>query len=487
MSTLRFATTVPALLRGARDLLVVAPASALTEEAFPAVLDEDLVGLLLELAEDLEPGDLGACASTLTGVLPRRLVLGVLPDGVSRHNAPSRAECIRRVASDAKLSGPGKSAVLLVLDEPEHLLAAANAVGRALPVYARKSISRKVGAVQLLGVDRDGNPLKADRRVRETVEAAREVARLVDTPAAELTPRAMAREARRMLKDLPGVRLREIAGPALLKAGFGGVHGVGRAAQDPPRVLIASYAPAGRRKGPHVALVGKGICYDTGGLSLKVGGNMVGMKGDMGGAGAVLGAFRTLVADRCRKRLTLILCLAENAIGPTSYRPDDILVMHSKKTVEINNTDAEGRLLLADGVSYAARVAKADVVLDAATLTGAQLVATGLLHAAVVSNDAELEAAAVRAGQRSGDLTHPLPFAPELYKQEFKSEVADMKNSVKNRMNAQSSCAAQFVYWHIEDAGVRWCHVDMAGPARPGERASGYGVALLGELVRELA
>jgi leucyl aminopeptidase len=144
---------------------------------------------------------------------------------------------------------------------------------------------------------------------------------------------------------------------------------------------------------------------------------------------------------------------------------DDILTLHSKKTVEINNTDAEGRLLLADGTSYAARELGADVVLDAATLTGAQLIATGDLHGAVVSNDEELERILVEAGRTTGDLTHPLPFAPELYKPEFKTPYADMRNSVKNRNNAQSSCAAQFVYWHIEDLDVRWGH--STWPARP--------------------
>jgi probable aminopeptidase NPEPL1 len=184
------------------------------------------------------------------------------------------------------------------------------------------------------------------------------------------------------------------------------------------------------------------------------------------------------------------MCIAENAIGPASYKPDDILTMHSGKTVEINNTDAEGRLLLADGVSWAARELDVDVVLDAATLTGAQLVATGQLHAAVVSNDEDLEALMVDAGRDSGDLVHPLPFAPEFYRKEFASPIADMRNSVANRLNAQASCAAQFVYAHMEDAPNadqrRWCHVDLAGPAFPRDRATGFGVALLTTAVERL-
>lgn len=235
-----------------------------------------------------------------------------------------------------------------------------------------------------------------------------------------------------------------------------------------------------------MALVGKGVTFDTGGLHLKQRGSMEGMKSDMGGAAAVFGAFRALAETDLTCRLTVVVCLAENAVGPKSFKPDDILTLHSGKTVEINNTDAEGRLLLADGVSHAARDLGAQIVIDAATLTGAQLVSTGMLHAAIVSNDDDLERTMVAAGRKSGDLVHPLLFAPELFQQEFKSPVADMRNSVKNRMNAQSSCAAQFVYSHLEGTDVKWGHVDLAGPSFRGERGTGFGVALLAETVKAL-
>jgi probable aminopeptidase NPEPL1 len=234
-------------------------------------------------------------------------------------------------------------------------------------------------------------------------------------------------------------------------------------------------------------LVGKGVTYDTGGLSIKGKSAMPSMKADMGGAAATLAAFRTLATTRSKHKITLLLCLAENAVGPASYKPDDILTMHSGKTVEVNNTDAEGRLVLADGVSYAARVLKVDTIFDAATLTGAQLVATGNVHAAIVSNSAALEQLTVAAGHRSGDLVHPLMFCPELYKREFRSHVADMKNSVRNRSNAQCSCAAQFIHWHIEDTAIDWCHIDLAGPAFIAERGTGFGTALLTAAVSALA
>ena len=159
--------------------------------------------------------------------------------------------------------------------------------------------------------------------------------------------------------------------------------------------------------------------------------------------------------------------------------------MHSGKTVEVNNTDAEGRIVLADCMSYGCRKYQPDLVIDAATLTGAQLIATGYLHAGIVSNRDEVETLAVAVGKSSGDLVAPLPFAPEFLKSEFTSTVADMRNSVKNRMNAQSSCAAQFIYNHIDDLDIPWLHVDLAGPASTESgKGTGYGVGLLSEMAR---
>jgi probable aminopeptidase NPEPL1 len=210
------------------------------------------------------------------------------------------------------------------------------------------------------------------------------------------------------------------------------------------------------------------------------------MKADMGGAAAVLGAFLVLARHHKTSRVTLIMCLAENAIGPIAYKPDDVLTMHSGKTVEINNTDAEGRLLLADGCSYAARILGCDIVLDAATLTGAQGVATGNHFAAVVCNDQGIEQALVDAGRDSGDLCWPLPFAPEFYRSEYASPIADMRNSVKNRSNAQVSCAAEFVHWNLDGSKAKWGHVDLAYPAFRMNRGTGFGVALLFAAVKRL-
>jgi len=487
MSTkLTFPRNLTAALRGADDLTVFVPADSARAE-WRSALPDGFAELGSELAHDLEPGRLGQSRTTLTQRQPARLTLAVVPATGSRHTDGARSEALRVRAAEAGWSAPGKHLAVVVLEDPGHALAAVNALARTIPLYDRRTTSQGKSELRVVALDPTGQPITIGRDVRAIVDSTREATRLVDTPPTDLDPAKLAREAKRLLRGLERVTIKEISGANLLRNGLGGIHAVGRSALAPPRLLIAEYRPtrAGKDR-PHVALVGKGITYDTGGLSLKVGGAMVGMKGDMGGAAAVLGAFRSLVQNGEPLRLTLLLAMAENAIGPASYKPDDVLEMHSKKTVEINNTDAEGRLLLADAVSWAARKAKADVVLDAATLTGAQLVATGNHFAAVVANDEALEQTFVTAGRRSGDLVHPLPFAPEFFQAEFESHVADMKNSVKDRMNAQSSCAAQFVHAHLDGTDVRWGHVDLAGPAFRAERGTGFGVALLAETVRAL-
>jgi probable aminopeptidase NPEPL1 len=479
-----FASNARSALSGATHVVVVAPARRFTRAGLPkGLFDRRRADLLLALAAETKPGRRGAIAASLAGT-PTWLHAAVLPDTLSRYNSPARADSIRHALAAAKLGKgkggkAGKVAIVLLLDDDTHLLAAANAVARALPGFDRRS-DAPAYAVQIAAFGPKGAFVKPSPRVTTTLVCTRESAELVDTPPSELHPGALAERARKLLGK--GVKIREIVGDDLLAQGLGGIHAVGRAAVNPPRLLVATIG----KGSPRVALVGKGICFDTGGLHIKARGMMETMKADMGGAAAVLGAFRVLHAEGVAHELSLVLCIAENAVDSKSYKPDDILRMHSGKTVEINNTDAEGRLLLGDGVSWSARELGAEVIIDAATLTGAQLIATGLVHAAVVTNDAALEAKAIAAGRESGDLVHPLPFAPELYMHEFDSPIADMRNSVANRNNAQSSCAAMFVHAHLAGAERPWCHIDLAGPAFPKDRATGYGVALIAELVRTL-
>jgi probable aminopeptidase NPEPL1 len=178
---------------------------------------------------------------------------------------------------------------------------------------------------------------------------------------------------------------------------------------------------------------------------------------------------------------------AENSVDANSQRNDDIIQMYSGKTVEINNTDAEGRLVLSDGVAYASKHLNPNIIVDMATLTGAQLISTGTKHAAIQSNSERIENLAKLAGQQSGDWVFPMLYAPEILKKEFSSEVADMKNSVKNRMNAQSSCAGHFIEDHLVNYKGDWLHVDIAGPSENNGRATGFGVAFLLEFLKKIS
>ena len=474
-------------LLAADHLLVIAPKATFGPRqrdrgTFAKLLDKELAALVQQLGDEASPGLLGGAATSRTAA-GKRLTTGALADEVSRHAAPSRAEGIRRLVAGSGIGGSKNAAVLIVLEDADHALATVNAIGRALPTFTAKSAAKPAGTLAVHCVLANGTAVAIDATMRDIVTRARFAAHLVDTPPTDLDPAALATAAKQALRSLRGVTIKELVGDALLKAKLGGIHAVGRCARSAPRLLIAQTGPS---RGQHIALVGKGVTYDTGGLHIKARGAMETMKSDMGGAAAVLGAFAVLAASKPKHRLSLLLCMAENAIGPAAYKPDDVLTLHSGKTVEINNTDAEGRLLLADGCSYAARVLGADVILDAATLTGAQGVATGDLHAAVISSDEAIEQALLHAGRDTGDLCWPLPFAPEFQRSEFASPIADMRNSVKNRSNAQSSCAAAFVHWHLDGTKARWGHVDLAFPAFRGDRGTGFGVALLVDAVQRL-
>ncbi|MBX2812769.1 MAG: leucyl aminopeptidase family protein [Myxococcales bacterium] len=451
-----------------------------------ALLPPGISSILSHLSSEIQAGLTGSVATTLTFEGIRRLSLGVLSSPGSRYNCPARPDLIVRFLQMSDLLRDAHTSVIIYLEDLDHLEGTLTGIARGFPIFDRRSGPPTEPRVHVMLVGPDGKPIRLPVEEKKRVQVIRTAAALVDTPPSELHPENFASKVKKNVEDLPRVTVKELYGPALARHGLRGLQAVGKASIIPPRLICATYRPV-RPRGPHVAMVGKGVTFDTGGLHLKERGHMEGMKYDMAGAAAVLGAFQLLADMGVAMQMSLILCLAENAVGPASYKPDDILTLHSGKTVEINNTDAEGRLILADGLSYAARSLGAKILIDTATLTGAQLVATGTQHAAIISNDPALETLFVEAGRASGDLVHPLPFAPEFYQMEFRSPLADMRNSVKNRLNAQSSCAAQFIWSHIETTNVRWAHVDLAGPAWLGERGTGFGVSLVTRVVRSLS
>lgn len=494
MHRLDFPTSASAALKGAEAVVFAAPQRALVDGWLANVCDAPWARLLTRAATEAEAGEAGSLVTTLNpDEGPKTLHLIALPDTRSRNNTPARSVEFWNQLRSAGLTGSSKVTIFCCAEDPEHMLPLATAVARAFPTYSRKTgDATKKGkkktskTAKVVFFDGDGIKQSASKTIRCIADGTRFAASLVDHPTQELNTSDFVKAVRKEARGVENLTVKVIAGDALLEKKMGGLHAVGRTGIDAPRLMILEYTPAkkARRK---VALIGKGVVYDTGGLSLKVGGSMAGMKCDMGGAAAMAGAALALAKAGTKDHVICACGLVENAIGPTAYRPDDILEMHSGHTVEINNTDAEGRLVLADASSYIARRFKPDVLIDAATLTGAALVSTGVVHAAVVSNRDGIEARAIEAGRASGDLVAPLPFAPEFFQKEFASKVADMKNSVANRMNAQTSCAAQFIYSHIDDLDIPWLHIDLAGPAWRDERGTGYGVALVGSLLDRLS
>jgi len=410
-----------------------------------------------------------------------------LHDKVSRHLSDTRSyEIYQHLRSVARAEG-GKVAVLVGLADAAHAMGAVLGVVRCYPLYSRKSGNKNGQGQVRISLRTKAGPVEDGlEQLGHGRDALRLAQRLVDMPPAELNTETFEAEVRAAAKGVSHVSIETLLGDELLEHGLRGLHAVGRTAMVAPRLVILDYHPPGAKDEP-IALIGKGLVYDTGGLSLKiVGDRMLTMKCDMGGAAAVLGAFLMLARGGCKRRVVAALAMAENAIGPDAYRPDDVIEMHSGKTIEVNNTDAEGRIALADGASYIARRFKTKILIDAATLTGAQLVATGKWHAGIVSNDADLEARALRAGLDSGDHCMPLLYSPELHTSEFKSTVADMRNSVADRNNASSSASGLWVYLHLDDLDLRWLHIDLAGPAFLDNRGTGYGVGLLHALVAGL-
>ncbi|KAJ3186492.1 putative aminopeptidase npepl1 [Gaertneriomyces sp. JEL0708] len=372
--------------------------------------------------------------------------------------------------SDVVGGGKGDVSITLVLDTADAVPAAGLAVARAYPMYSRKSgKDNEDRNIYVEFITKNGSVSdEVLSKISITADSIRLCARLVDTPCGELNTATYTEEVKAVVSSLPTVKTTIISGTDLRDQGFGGLWNVGKAASNPPALVVLEHNPEKASNDSRYVFVGKGIVYDTGGLSIKISGNMVGMKEDMGGSAACFSAFVSAVKNGYSGYLACVLCLAENAVGPNAQRPDDILTLYSGKTIEVNNTDAEGRLVLADGVAYAAKNLRATHIIDMATLTGAQLITTGNKFASILSNSTSLESKVIQSGQKVGDWCFPILYAPETLKKEFDSKVADFRNSVKDRMNAQTSCAGHFVEicGGLKESGDdawkgEWAHVDM--------------------------
>ncbi|MBB2923860.1 M17 family metallopeptidase [Cellulomonas cellasea] len=308
---------------------------------------------------------------------------------------------------------------------------------------------------------------------------------LTNTPSSTKNPAWVADEASRLARDA-GLTV-HVRGPAELAAdGFGGILAVGAGSASPPRLVVVEYTPAAA-SGPapqHVVVVGKGITYDTGGLSIKPREAMVPMKTDMAGAAVALAVVLAAAASGLPHRVTAVLPLAENHVGAASYRPADVLRLYGGTTVEVANTDAEGRLVLADALAWADAELAPDVLVDVATLTGAASVGLGRQHAALYANDPALVAALEAAAAESGEPVWHMPLVED-YVPALRSEVADLRHVPSDaRTGGGSITAALFLREFVGNR--RWAHLDIAGTGRTAsdkhevtEGATGYGARLL--------
>jgi leucyl aminopeptidase len=308
--------------------------------------------------------------------------------------------------------------------------------------------------------------------------AATNLARdLSNEPANAMHPADLAAAARRLLAG-KGVTVSVKDEKALAREGFGGIVGVGQGADHPPRLVELRYRPRGASG--KVVLVGKGITFDSGGLSLKPPDGMKTMKTDMSGAAAVLGTMSALADLDVKVAVTGYLATAENMPSGRATRPGDVLTMKNGKTVEVLNTDAEGRLVMADALAVGA-AAKPDAIVDVATLTGACMIALGTRYAGLMGNDEALAAELLEAAGEAGEPAWRLPLPPE-YHREIESDIADLKN-VGDRYGG-ALIAGLFLQEFVD--GRPWVHLDIAGPARSDSEDGYLGKGSTGAAVRTL-
>ncbi|QCY47532.1 Cytosol aminopeptidase [Glutamicibacter creatinolyticus] len=385
-------------------------------------------------------------------------------------------EKLRRAAgSAARQLGSVKSA-LFALPAATVARAAAVAEGIALGSYRFENFRSEKNekpvlsdAIVVTAASADKQLPAALKRAAVLGRAVRATRDLINTPANALYPESFANAVKDYAKSLP-LKVTVYDEKRLAKDGFGGLMGVGGGSERAPRLVKVEYSPAKASK--HLALVGKGITFDTGGISLKPAAGMHAMKSDMSGAAAMFQTVAGVAELGLDLKVTAWLCLAENMPGGRSTRPGDVITIYGGKTVEVLNTDAEGRLVLADGL-VAASEEKPDAIIDIATLTGAQMLALGLRTAGVMGDEA-LRDELVSASDEVGELAWPMPL-PEDLRASIDSQVADLAN-IGERMGGMMTAAVflrEFV-GKVDETPIPWAHIDFAGPAFNEASAWGY-------------
>jgi leucyl aminopeptidase len=338
----------------------------------------------------------------------------------------------------------------------------------------------RLESLTLLGPAELAGAAEAARIAAEAQNRARD---LQSTPANVATPTFLAERAEEIAAESEAIAAEVLGRSELEQKGMSGLLAVSQGGPQEPKLIVLRYSGGG--SGPTLGLVGKGVTFDTGGISLKPGAGMQEMKMDMSGAAAVLEAVAAIAELGLPIDLLAVVPSTENMPSGTAVKPGDVITQYNGKTVEVNNTDAEGRLILADALAYAVELG-AERIVDLATLTGAVTIALGSTYAAVIANDDDLAAEVIAAGERSGELTWRLPLHPE-YKELMQGTVADLSNLASQR-KAGTITAGSFLEEFVGE--TPWAHIDIAGTAWDvgreyvGKGASGFGVRLLVELAR---
>jgi leucyl aminopeptidase len=439
----------------------------------------------------------GKSGSTLDILAPQGLkVSRLIVIGAGKLSALKDADFLKLGGVAAGKLRAGSDAVTIIAElpsgamQPEQAAAVASGIRLRAYKFDRYKTKKKDGedgalrADVSLAVGDVGAARKAfapDGHIVDGVIIARE---LVNEPPNVLYPVEFARRASQLRKL--GVNVEVLDVKAMTKLGMGALLGVAQGSTQPGRMVVMRWN--GGKKGEQpVAFVGKGVCFDTGGISIKGASGMEDMKGDMGGAACVVGLMHALAARKAKVNVVGAIGIVENMPDGNAQRPGDIVTSMSGQTIEIINTDAEGRLVLADVLWYVAKKFKPKFMVDLATLTGAIMVALGTEYAGMFSNNDELSERLTKVGLETGERVWRMPLGPE-YDKQIDSQFADVKNA--GVRNGGSITAAQFLQRFVDD--TPWAHLDIAGTAMGAPKTdinhswgSGYGVRLLERLVAE--
>jgi leucyl aminopeptidase len=441
-----------------------------------------------QVLEILAPAALGASRILLVG-----LGKGSEFDGSKAENLSA--------SINGRLNGAGEAEVTYEIDVPKgakiksgalaaHLAMGAQLKSYTFNTYRTKNLDEYEAKLKkvTIGTDDVSDAKKAWVRL-EGIAAGMFFARdLVNEPPNVLYPAECARRVKANLTKL-GVTVEILGEAEMKKLGMNMLLGVGQGSARDSQLVVMQWNGSRKKSAEPVAFVGKGVCFDSGGLSLKTGPGMMGMKGDMGGAAAVIGTMQALAMRKAKVNAVGVIGLVENMPDGTAMRPDYVVKSMSGQTIEVLNTDAEGRLVLCDALTFTQRKFKPKFVIDLATLTGAIIMALGPEHAGLFSNDDKLSDRIIAAGKAVAEPVWRMPLGPN-YDKLLRSKIADMKNI--GGPNAGSITAAQFLQRFIEDKRP-WAHLDIAGVAfQDGEQrtlapswGTGWGVRILDELVRE--